>query len=110
MPTHLTPAHPGSVLREEFVTASGLSARELGRALGVSHQTICSILSCRRPISKEIALLLDAYFRMSSGFFSRLQHDYDQAVLTQCDHMQQRVADVIHRRDARERRLRVAHP
>lgn len=77
----LSPVPPGEVLMEEFIVPAGLSAYQLGEKIGISPHIIAEILACKRPISSDVAALLDAYFKMSPGFFSRLQNDYQAATL-----------------------------
>ena len=54
----LEPVTPGEVLREEFMVPLGLSARALARAIHVPANRITAILSGKRGITAETAILL----------------------------------------------------
>ena len=72
---------PGEVLREEFMTPLGLSARALARDLGVPSNRITAILSGGRAITAETAILLGERFGTSAEFWCNLQmlHELEQA-------------------------------
>ncbi len=68
-------AHPGEILRTEFLEPMGLSAYQLAKAL---HFTgIYEILREERAISADVALRLGKYFGMTPQFWMNLQTDYD---------------------------------
>ena len=62
------PAHPGEMLREDFLPDYGLSVSGLAKALGVSRQTVNELLRERRSVSPEMALRLSRLFGNSSEF------------------------------------------
>ena len=47
------PAHPGEMLREDFLPDYGLTVAGLAEAIGVSRQTINELLRERRSISLD---------------------------------------------------------
>ncbi len=69
--------HPGEMLREEFMTPLGLSARELARALDVPHNRISELVAGRRAMSADTALRLEKYFGMEARFWVNLQASHD---------------------------------
>lgn len=76
----MPPLHPGEMLREEFMKPLGLSANALALALRVPVTRISEIVNERRSVTADTALRLAHYFRMSPGFWLRLQTQYDLEV------------------------------
>src|SRR3984893_9752732 len=70
-------AHPGKILREEFMEPVGLSAYAVAKALGVPLPRVNDIVREKRSISPEMAVLLSAYFGTSDGYWINLQSHYD---------------------------------
>ena len=70
-------AHPGKILREEFMEPVGLSAYALAKALEVPLPRVNDIVREKRAISPEMALLLSAYFGTTDGYWINLQAHYD---------------------------------
>jgi len=70
-------AHPGKILREEFMAPVGLTAYALAKALSVSLPRVNDIVRERRAISPQMAVLLSAYFGTSDGYWVNLQAHYD---------------------------------
>jgi addiction module HigA family antidote len=64
--------HPGRILKREL-NARGLSANELALALRVPTGHITSIVSGKRAITPDTALLLARYFGNSAQFWMNLQ-------------------------------------
>jgi addiction module HigA family antidote len=77
MDDRLKPVHPGEVLEEEFLNPLGLSKYALAKALHVSATRIGEIVSGKREITAETALLLSKYFSTSPEFWLNLQDQYD---------------------------------
>lgn len=69
--------HPGDLVRTEFVEPLGLDARELAAATGIAEATLRAFLNGLTPVTANLDLRLGRYFRMSAGFFLRLQIDYE---------------------------------
>jgi antitoxin HigA-1 len=68
-------AHPGEILRTEFMEPMGISAYQLAKAL---HFTgIYEIVRGERAISADVALRLGKYFSLTPQFWMNLQADYD---------------------------------
>lgn len=79
-PRQNNPVHPGRLLKREL-TARGVSANALGRALRVPPGRIIDILNGKRAISAETALRLGRYFGNGGRFWLALQTRYDLAVV-----------------------------
>jgi addiction module HigA family antidote len=69
--------HPGEVLREEYLVPLGMSARALGKALGVPANRITEIMRGERDVSADTAIRLGRYFRTDPRFWLNLQSAYD---------------------------------
>jgi addiction module HigA family antidote len=73
----LQPVHPGTVLREEYMTPLGLSANGLARALGVTPTRVNDIANKKRGITADTALRLARYFGTDAQSWINLQANYD---------------------------------
>ena len=71
------PAHPGEVLREDFIPDYDLTVSGLATALGVSRQTVNELLRERRALSPEMALRLARLFGNSPEYWLNLQRTVD---------------------------------
>jgi addiction module HigA family antidote len=69
--------HPGEILKEEFLKAIGMSQNQLARAIGVPGNRIHAIINGTRDITGDTDLRLCRFFRLSEGYFLRLQNAYD---------------------------------
>ena len=69
--------HPGEVLREEYLVPLGMSARALGKALGVPANRITEIMRGERDVSADTAIRLGRYFGTDPRFWLNLQSAYD---------------------------------
>lgn len=76
-PGDFAPAHPGDVLREDFMKPLGMSRYALARALGVTEMRIGEIVRAKRAVTPETALRLARYFGTSAEFWLGLQATYD---------------------------------
>jgi addiction module HigA family antidote len=68
-------AHPGEILRTEFMEPMGISAYQLAQDL--HFPGIYQVVNEQRAISAEVALRLGKYFGMTPQFWGNLQTDYD---------------------------------
>lgn len=73
-------ATPGEILAEEFLEPLGISQYRLAKDIGVSARRINEIVHGKRAITADTSLRLAKYFRMSDGFWLRLQADYDMRI------------------------------
>jgi addiction module HigA family antidote len=73
----LQPSHPGELLREIVVPASGKSKREIAEAMGISRQTLYDIMMEKQPITSANALRLGKYFGNGADLWLDMQKAYD---------------------------------
>ena len=71
------PSHPGELLREDVIPATGKSKTEIARLLGISRQHLHDILSEAKPVSPAVAVKLGKLFGNGSGLWLRMQGAYD---------------------------------
>lgn len=69
--------HPGELLREDVMPALGRTRAEIARLLGVSRQTLHSILTERAPVTPEMALRLGKLCGNGPDLWLALQSRYD---------------------------------
>ena len=71
------PSHPGELLREDVIPATGRTKAEIARLLGVSRQHLYDIMNEKKPVSPEVAVRLAKMFRTDPLFWVRMQGAYD---------------------------------
>jgi addiction module HigA family antidote len=54
----IKPAHPGEMLAEIIIPATGKSKAEIARLLHISRQTLYDILTCKQPVTPNVAVRL----------------------------------------------------
>ena len=73
----IEPAHPGEILGEIMIPATGRSRAEIARLLGVSRQTLYDILNAKQPVTPKIAVRLGKLFGDGAGIWIRMQAAHD---------------------------------
>jgi len=71
------PTHPGEILREDVLPATGLTQGEFAELLGVSRRTVNEILQEKRPITVDKAHRLARALGTSPDVWLGLQQDVD---------------------------------
>ncbi len=71
------PTHPGELLREEVIPATGKTKTEIAALLGISRQHLYDILEERKPVSPAVAVRLGKLFGDGAGVWGRMQCAYD---------------------------------
>jgi addiction module HigA family antidote len=71
------PSHPGALLREDVIPATGRTKTEIADMLGVSRQHLHDVVAERKPLSPDIAVRVAALFGGSAGVWTRMQAAYD---------------------------------
>jgi addiction module HigA family antidote len=71
------PAHPGELLREVVIPATGRSKSEIASLLGISRQHLYDILRERKPVSPQVAVRLGKLFGDGAGVWMRMQVAHD---------------------------------
>jgi addiction module HigA family antidote len=73
--------HPGEILREEYLTPLGMSARELAAKIHVPANRVTEIARERRGVTADTAMRLARYFGTTPQFWLNAQvaHDLSKA-------------------------------
>lgn len=80
IPKNRIPAHPGTLLKEEFLEPSNLTQIDLAKHLNIPVQRINEIIRGKRGITPETAWLLSQAFGNSPQFWINLQTNYELAL------------------------------
>ena len=71
------PTHPGELLREDVIPATGTTRSEIAALLGISRQHLYDILNERKPVFPNVAVRLGKLFGDGAGVWARMQSAYD---------------------------------
>ncbi len=71
--------HPGDWLRNEIIKPYGLSVTETARHLGVTRQSISSLLNARAGLSADMAIRFEKGFGVKADTLLRMQATYELA-------------------------------
>ena len=71
------PTHPGALLRDEIIPATGRTKAEIAGLLGISRQHLYDILQEKKPVSAAVAVRLGKLFGDGAGIWTRMQAAYD---------------------------------
>ncbi|MFC4672045.1 HigA family addiction module antitoxin [Seohaeicola nanhaiensis] len=71
------PTHPGTLLREDVIPATGVPKVRIAEMLGISRQHLYDILNEKKPVTAGTAVRLAKMFRGSPEFWLRMQGAYD---------------------------------
>ena len=71
------PSHPGELLREDVIPATGKTRSEIAALLGISRQHLYDILNERKPVSPTVAVRLGKLFGDGAEVWARMQSAYD---------------------------------
>ena len=71
------PTHPGFLLADTVIPATGKTKSEIARLLGISRQQLYAILDEKAPVSPAVAVRLGKLFGNGAGLWARMQSAYD---------------------------------
>lgn len=71
------PSHPGALLREDVIPATGKTKTEIASLLGISRQHLYDIMAEKKPVSPEVAVRLAKMFGGGPLAWVRMQGAYD---------------------------------
>jgi antitoxin HigA-1 len=69
--------HAGELIVSEFMEPLELESAALAAAIGIDDARLSAVIAGTSRIDGELDLRLARYFRMSEGFFLRLQDQYE---------------------------------
>jgi len=73
----LEPGHPGDLLAEIVIPATGKTKAEIAQLLGISRQTLYDILGRRQSVTPAVAVRLGKLFGNGAEIWLRMQQAYD---------------------------------
>ena len=71
------PPHPGEIIKEDCLQASGLNVPAGARILGVSRQALSNLINRHSGVSADMAIRLEKAFGSDAETWLRLQMNYD---------------------------------
>jgi antitoxin HigA-1 len=71
------PSHPGALLREVVIPATGRTKVEIAALLGISRQHLYDLLREAKPISPSVAVRLGKLFGDGAAPWLRMQAAHD---------------------------------
>lgn len=71
------PTHPGEVLREDVLSALGLTQGEVAKRLGVSRLSVSELLHGKRAMSADMAVRIGRLTNTSAESWLRMQAAVD---------------------------------
>lgn len=77
LPKNRTPTSPGEILKEEFLKPMDLTQVELAKRMGVSIQRLNTVVTGKRAVTAETAILLAGVLGTSPNFWMNLQTNLD---------------------------------
>jgi addiction module HigA family antidote len=72
-----SPAHPGNIIKEDYLIPLSITVKDMAEALGVSRKTLSKIINERGSITPDMALRLSRAFDTSADFWLNMQKNYD---------------------------------
>lgn len=74
---HRCPSHPGALLREVVIPATGRTKVEVASLLGISRQHLYDILREAKPVSPSVAVRLGKLFGDGAAPWLKMQAAHD---------------------------------
>jgi addiction module HigA family antidote len=71
-----TAIHPGEMLKDELRYRK-ISQKKFAEVIGVSCSMLNEILNCKRPVTTDFALLVEAALGIRAYIYVNMQTDYD---------------------------------
>src|SRR5260221_5271735 len=62
-----SPAHPGEILKEMYMTPLGVTVTKVADALGVTRKHVSAIINGRAPVTPDMAVRLARVFGTEAG-------------------------------------------
>ena len=70
------PTHPGNVLKDEL-QARGISQKRFAEITSAPYTMLNEIINCKRPVSAEMALILEAALGINASLWNNMQSRYN---------------------------------
>ncbi|MDR0892405.1 MAG: HigA family addiction module antidote protein [Mediterranea sp.] len=92
-PVPYRPVHPGEILNDE-VEERGLSVQQLAEQMGIDYIELDGILHAQRPITPEVALLIEATLGLNADTLVNMQTGYDMQVARKDKKLRSRIDSI----------------
>lgn len=69
--------HPGILIKDELEVRPDLKQKDLAKELGVKASFLNEIINGKRPITPEIAVLLEGVFEIPASYWMKFQSQYE---------------------------------
>ena len=76
--TKRLPTHPGDLLKEEL-EVRGISQKQFSSLVGISYTMLNEILNAKRPVTSDIALIMEAALGINPEMLINMQSRYNMA-------------------------------
>ena len=76
-PKKRRPAHPGTILKRQYLKPLSLTVTGLAKTLGVPQKTLSKIVHERGTVTPDMALRLSKAFNTTPELWLNLQRNYD---------------------------------
>ena len=87
------PIHPGEMIRDE-IEYRGISQKALASEIGIPASILNEVLSGKRAVNTEYALLLEAALGIEADLWLRLQADYNKQIAKSDPSFMERLARI----------------
>jgi addiction module antidote protein HigA len=91
--TPFEPSHPGELLKDELA-ARGITQRAFAAGIGISPTVLNEVLNCRRPVSIELAMLVEASLGLNPEIFINMQTRYNMLTVRRNRTFAERLAQI----------------
>lgn len=91
--TPFEPSHPGELLKEEL-QERGISQKRFAETIGVPYTALNEILNCKRPMSDEFAMRVEAALGVDADLFINMQSRYNYVVAKKNKSLLKRLAEI----------------
>ncbi len=71
------PTHPGTMLAEIVIPATGKTKTEIAQLLGISRQTLYTICEAKQAVTPAVAVRLGKLFGNGPALWLSMQADHD---------------------------------
>lgn len=87
------PIHPGEIIKDEL-ECRGISQRQLAQKMGLSYSVFNEILNGKRPVSSEVAMLVEAALNISAETLLKMQMRYNLKIAKENPLFVNRLAEI----------------
>jgi len=87
------PYHPGELLKEEL-ECRHISQRSFAVKTGIPYTALNEILNCKRPVTADFALLMEAALGVEPNLLLRMQTSYNMQVAKTDKKLIKRLAEI----------------